>query len=96
MTDRITILQDKFIFRSYSMRDDSLFPTLLPHIRQTKGLRAWNTLIRTNNIWKSITAATTTEDSITTITTKDLKKMHLNTTLTQHIHNDANAKTVNF
>ena len=52
MTDRITILQAKFIFRSFNMPDDALFPTVLPRIRQTKGLRAWNTLIPTNTIWK--------------------------------------------
>ena len=98
MTDRISILQAKFIFRSFTMPDDALFLTLLPRIRQTKGIRAWNTLIRTNTIWKSITATTTTTttgDSITTITTKDLKnasKHRLNT----NIHNAANAKTVNY
>ena len=99
MTDRITVLQAKFIFRSFNMPDDALFPTLLPRIRQTKGLRAWNTLIRTNTIWRSITATTTTttEDSITTITTKDLKsasKHHLNTTHTQRCQRK-NSKLLN-
>ncbi|KAG2218671.1 hypothetical protein INT45_007840 [Circinella minor] len=91
MTDRVTTLQAKFILRSYNMPDDALFPTLLPR------LRAWNTFVRNNTIWKSITATTTTEDSIATITTKDIKnatKQHLKTTYTQRCQRK-NSKLLN-
>ncbi|KAG2222501.1 hypothetical protein INT45_012815 [Circinella minor] len=50
MVDRVTTLQAKFIFRSYHMPDDALFPTLSPHVRQTKGLCSWTSVIRKNKV----------------------------------------------
>ncbi|KAG2218472.1 hypothetical protein INT45_011653 [Circinella minor] len=81
MVDRVTTLQAKFIFRSYHMPDDALFPTLLPHVRQTKGFHSWTSVIRKNKIWQSLD--TTTQLDHTTVTKSDLKtaiKQHLKST----------------
>ncbi|KAG2215946.1 hypothetical protein INT45_001695 [Circinella minor] len=71
MIDRVTTLQAKFISRSYHMPDDALFPTLLPHARQTKGLRSWTSVIRKNKIWNSLDAITQSDSN--TVTTSDIK-----------------------
>ncbi|KAG2220858.1 hypothetical protein INT45_010920 [Circinella minor] len=96
MIDRVTTLQAKFIFRSYHMPDDVLFPTfLLPHVRQTKGLRSWTSIIRKNKIWKSLD--TTTQPDRTTVTTSDLKtaiKQHLKSTHIQRCQRE-NSKLLN-
>ncbi|KAI7856383.1 hypothetical protein BDC45DRAFT_567419 [Circinella umbellata] len=64
ITERITILQAKFLFRSHYMPDDALFPMLRPYIILSKRTNAWNTVVKKNNIWNSITIDT--EDIITT------------------------------
>ena len=60
------------------MVDNALFPILLPHVRQTKGIRFSGAVIRKrNNIWQSLDETTQsesiTEVNSTTVTIKDLK-----------------------
>ncbi|KAG2212141.1 hypothetical protein INT45_013604 [Circinella minor] len=95
MVDRVTTLQAKFIFRSYNMPDDALFPTLLPHVRQTKGLRSWTSVIRKNKIWQSLD--TTTQLDHHTVTNSNLKtaiKQHIKNTHIQHCQRK-NSKLLN-
>ena len=87
IAERVTILQAKFILRTYYMPDDALFPILIPRIQQNKGLLTWNTFQRNNDIWKSLPLFPSSSPTTTTATPIDDNNNFTTSTTTQDLKN---------
>ncbi|CEG78940.1 hypothetical protein RMATCC62417_13472 [Rhizopus microsporus] len=61
MSERVSILQAQFLFRSLYLPEDALLTCLLPYIRSTRGSQ-WYTLSRTS-LWKTMLSTTEKPDT---------------------------------
>ena len=61
MSERVSILQTRFLCRSLYLPEDALLACLLPHILNTRGSQ-WYALSRTP-LWKSLLSTTEEPDT---------------------------------
>ncbi|PHZ09512.1 uncharacterized protein RHIMIDRAFT_240634 [Rhizopus microsporus ATCC 52813] len=84
MSERISILQAQFLFRSLYLPEDALLACLLPYIRNTRGSQ-WYALSRTS-LWKTV-LSTTEEPNTRSLKTAKRRFLQQNLEIRQQCQN---------